>query len=58
MLKGKYIGPDERLKDETAILQVRHNNRVAAQFDNREHPEAFGWWMFEAVDFEITSQGK
>lgn len=53
MLTGTYIGPEARLKGETALLQVRHNNRLAAQFNNTELPEAFGWTMFEVSDFEV-----
>lgn len=54
-LTGTYVGRSERLIGKTAMLLSGDDTKwIAAQFDDRELPEAFGWWIFLTTEFEIT----
>ena len=55
----RYIGEDKRLQGKTALIQPfpEENikgtaNKVIAQFDDMDLPEAFNWWPFYDCEFE------
>lgn len=55
MTKGEYIGGIQDLRGKTALLEVKPNSMVMAQFDDLELGFfSHGWNAFDASDFKIT----
>jgi hypothetical protein len=51
-LRGYYIGADDALKGEHALLQVK-GARVEAQFDSHRAGLGYGWHPYPPEDFFI-----
>lgn len=53
-IKGTYRGDLVELQGETALVQLRQNGFLVAQFDNLKlEPWCFGWHEFPRSDFEL-----
>lgn len=55
-LRGYYIGADDALKGEHALLETK-GNRVLAQFDRHETGLGYGWHPYPPEDFFIYGLG-
>lgn len=55
MLKGIYIGTEERLQGKSALIQMTDTGLIA-QFDDKELKEAFGWHRFLDSVFKIIDE--
>ena len=58
MLWGFYIGADDDLKGETAILRETATSAVLAQFDNYAAGLSRGWHRYARSDFVIVDHGR
>ena len=56
MMIGTYIGDNEELKGETALLQWDFP-QIMAQFDNWDTGLSHGWYPFASSDWEIDDRG-
>jgi len=55
MKRGKYVGPDKKLRNQTALLKPTDSvERVLVQFDDMKTGYGLGWHNFRASDFTIT----
>ncbi len=52
MIRGRYVGPDQRLYNQRALL-MKTTTGWKAQFDDTSLPEAYGWWEFLESEFEV-----
>lgn len=57
-MHGVYVGPDQDLKGETALLQLKISeaeNRVwlLAQFDNHRTGLGYGWHPYPINQFHV-----
>ncbi len=71
MIRAKYIGPVDCMKDQTALVKFKgvsvsrkgekgnqvKEDCVLVQFDDFHSPYSHGWHEFEKSDFEFLEDG-
>jgi len=55
MMKGVYVGPEQKLVGERAIIQQSGDGQVKAQFNNTQlgHEYSHAWPEFSEDEFDI-----
>jgi hypothetical protein len=57
MKRGKYVGPDKKLRNQTALIKPTDSvERVLVQFDDMRTGYGLDWHNFRASDFVILSE--